>query len=59
MTRKETKMIEVLLLFVGGGHAWMMIEPGKDPEDEIPGWCHMHNINENTIADYVVREAVT
>lgn len=50
--------MEILLLFVSGSHAWMTIEPGKDPEDEIAEWCHVHNINESAIADYVVREAV-
>ena len=52
-------MIEVLLLLVGGGHAWMTIEPDTDPEDEIAEWCRFHGINEANIADYVVREAVT
>ena len=50
--------MEILLLFVGGGHAWMTIELGKDPEDEIAEWCHFHNINEDNVADYVVREVI-
>jgi len=50
--------MEILLLFVSGGHAWIMLSPDKDPEDEIAEWCHFHNINENNVADYVVREVM-
>lgn len=51
--------MEILVLFVSGGHAWMTISQDQDPEAEIAEWCHFHNINEDNIADYVVREAVT
>ena len=50
--------MEILLLFVNGNHAWITISLGEDPEDEIAKWCHVHNINEDNVADFVVREVI-
>jgi len=55
MIRKETTM-EIMLMFVGGGVAWIMISLSEDPEDEITKWCRFHGINEDTVADWVTRE---
>ena len=56
-TTQEGNM-EILILFASGGHAWMMVEPDEDPEDEIAEWCQFHGINEDNVADFVVKEVV-
>ena len=51
--------MEIMLMFTSGGHAWITIDLGKDPEVEIAAWCRFHGINEDTIADWVEREVIT
>ena len=43
-------------MFVNGNHAWITLRQDQDPEDEIAEWCHFHGINEDSVADFVVRE---
>jgi len=50
--------MEILLLLVNGNHAWITLRQGQNPEDEIAEWCRVHNINEDNVADYVVREVI-
>ena len=50
--------MEILLMFTSGGIAWITISLSEDPEDEIAKWCRVHNINEDNVADFVVREVI-
>ena len=50
--------MEIMLIFTSGGVAWMTISLDEDPEDAIAAWCRVHNINEDNVADFVVREVI-